>query len=145
MLPVEEFALYGRFLDGTETELQKAKLARARFLKLKMRARLAAEIGDPPDNITDTLRAVLITYAVGKGLVTDAALIQRLDTYAEQAIAGYGGAEGIMDVLEDGLDSVGRLVVGGYFAAKARIEEAETEEEVMGIDLDADGEPEAQG
>ena len=139
MLPVEEFALYGKALNGTETELERAKLARARFLKLKMRDRLAAEIGDPPDNITDTLRAVLITYAVGKGLVTDAAIIQRLDAYVEQAIAGYGGAEGIMDVLEAGLDSVGRLVVGGYFVAKAQIEAAETEEEVMGIDLDGQG------
>jgi hypothetical protein len=142
MLPIEEFALYGKFLDGTETELQKAKLARARFLKLKMRDRLAAEIGDPPDNITDTLRAVLITYAVGKGLVTDATIIQRLDAYVEQAIAGYGGAEGIMDVLEAGLDSVGRLVVGGYFSAKVRIEDAETEEEVMGIDIDPEPPPE---
>jgi hypothetical protein len=142
MLPVEEFNLYGKFLDGTETELERAKLARARFLKLKMRDRLAAEIGDPPDNITDTLRAVLITYAVGKGLVTDAAIIQRLDAYVEQAIAGYGGAEGIMDVLEAGLDSVGRLVVGGYFVAKAQIKAAETEEEVMGIDIDPGPPPE---
>lgn len=142
MLPVEEFNLYGKFLDGTETELERAKLARARFLKLKMRDRLAAEIGDPPDNITDTLRAVLITYAVGKGLVTDAAIIQRLDAYVEQAIARYGGAEGIMDVLEAGLDSVGRLVVGGYFVAKAQIKAAETEEEVMGIDIDPGPPPE---
>ena len=140
MLSVEEFALYGTILDGTETELQKARLARARFLKLKMRDRLAAEIGDPPDNITDTLRAVLITYAVAKGLITDAAVIKRLDAYVEQAIAGYGGADGIMDALEDGLDSVGRLVVGGYFVAKARIEAAETEEEIMGVDLDWAGE-----
>lgn len=145
MLPVDEFALYGKALNGTETELERAKLARCRYLKTKMRRRLTLDIGDDPDNLTDVLRAAIIAYAVLAGKVTDQGIVDRLDAYMAQAMAAYGGPEGIMDTLEIGLARVGAHVVQGYFAAKARIEAAETEEEVMGIDLDNDGEPEAQG
>ena len=136
MLPVEEFALYGKALNGTETELERAKLARCRYLKTKMRRRLALDIGDDPDNLTDVLRAAIIAYAVLAGKVTDQGIVDRLDAYMAQAMAAYGGPEGIMDTLEINLAGVGTHVVGGYFAAKSRIEAAETEEEVMGIDLD---------
>ena len=139
MLPVEEFALYGKALNGTETELERAKLARCRYLKTKMRRRLALDIGDDPDNLTDVLRAAIIAYAVLAGKVTDQGIVDRLDAYMAQAMAAYGGPEGIMDTLEINLAGVGTHVVGGYFAAKSRIEAAETEEEVMGIDLDGQG------
>lgn len=139
MLPVDEFALYGKALNGTETELERAKLARARYLKTKMRRRLTLDIGDDPDNLTDVLRAAIIAYAVLAGKVTDQGIVDRLDAYMAQAMAAYGGPEGIMDTLEIDLAGVDAHVVQGYFAAKARIEAAETEEEVMGIDLDGQG------
>ncbi len=139
MLPVDEFALYGKALNGTEAELERAKLARCRYLKTKMRSRLALDIGDDPDNLTDVLRAAIIAYAVLAGKVTDQGIVDRLDAYMAQALAAYGGPEGIMDTLEIVLAGVGAHVVQGYFAAKTRIEAAETEEEVMGIDLVQDG------
>ena len=73
------------------------------------------------------------------GKVIDQGIIDRLDAYMAQALAAYGGPEGIMDTLEIDLAGVGAHVVQGYFAAKSRIEAAETEEEVMGIDLDGQG------
>ena len=132
----EEFALYGCHLDGNETELEKAKLARARYLKCKMRQQLAAAIGDDPDTITDVLRAVLLCHAIQSGLVTDQGVIERLRAYVLDMIDGYGGAEAIMDVLEYDKAMISKHVVAGYFAAKKAIAEAQTDEEVMMIDLD---------
>ena len=131
----EEFELYGCHLTGDETELEKAKLARAWYLKCKMRKPLAAAIGDDPDTITDVLRAVLLCHAIQSGLVTDQSVIERLRVYVQDMLDGYGGAEAIMDVLEYDKTMIGKHVVAGYFAAKKAIAEAQTDEEVMMIDL----------
>lgn len=138
MLPSEQFEMYGQVLTGTETELDLAKLARRRYLKIKMRQGLAHEVGDDPDTTTDVLRTALLCYAVSAGLVTDAPVITRLNTYVGEMIAGYGGAEAVLDVLEFDKDAVGRHVVEGYFAAKATIDEAETVEAVNAVDLPGD-------
>ena len=131
----EEFELYGCHLNGNETELEKAKLARARYLKCKMRQQLAAAIGDDPDTIADVLRAVLLCHAIQSGLVTDQVVIERLRVYVQDMLDGYGGAEAIMDVLEYDKAMIGKHVVAGYFAAKKSVAEAQTGEEVMMIDL----------
>ena len=131
----EEFALYGCYLTGIETELEKAKLARARYLKCKMRLQLAADIGDDPDTITDTLRAVLLCHAIQIGLVTDSSVIERLRAYVQDMLDGYGGAEAIMDVLEYDKNMIGQHVVRGYFAAKASLMSAAAVEDVMMVDL----------
>lgn len=136
MLPTEQFDLYGKYLDGTESELDLAKLARIRFLKLKMRDALAADIGDAPDNITDVLRAVIMAYGVQAGIITDAVIISRMNNYITQLLAGYGGAGAIMDVLEFDLGSIGTHVMQRYFVAKGAIEAAVDEESVMKVDID---------
>lgn len=130
-----EFQMFGRLLTGEETELERAKLARTRYLKLKMRKPLAVAIGDDPDTITDVLRAVLLCHAIHAGLVTDAAVINRLRTYVQEMLDGYGGAEAIMDVLEYDKAMIGQHVVLGYFAAKTMVDAAETVEAVMEVDL----------
>lgn len=130
-----EFQMYGRLLTGEETELEKAKLARTRYLKLKMRKPLAVAIGDDPDTITDVLRAVLLCHAIQAGIVTDQAVITRLRNYVQEMLDGYGGAEAIMDVLEYDKAMIGRHVMMGYFAAKSMIDAAETIDDVMAADL----------
>jgi hypothetical protein len=130
-----EFQTYGRLLTGDETELEKAKLARTRYLKIKMRKPLAAAIGDDPDTITDVMRAVLLCHAIQAGIVTDQTVITRLRAYVQEMLAGYGGAEAIMDVLEYDKAMIGQHVLLGYFAAKAMIDAAETVEAVMMVDL----------
>ena len=131
----EEFALYGCHLNGNETELEKARLARARYLKCKMRKPLAAAIGDDPDTITDVLRAVLLCHAIQSGIVTDQTVIERMSAYVQDMIDGYGGAEAIMDVLEYDKDMIGMHVVRGYFAAKASLMSAATVDDVMLVEL----------
>ena len=124
MTKQEEFELYGKYLDGTETELDLQKLLRIRYLKLKMRDRLAADIGDDPDALTDVLRCVLISQAINQGIITDAVLIARHKTYIAEMLAGYGGADAIMDVLEYDKAMIGQHVLMGYFAAKAMVDAA---------------------
>ena len=135
MTKQEEFELYGKYLDGTETELDLQKLLRIRYLKLKMRDRLAADIGDDPDALTDVLRCVLISQAINQGIITDAVLIARHKTYIAEMLAGYGGADAIMDVLEYDKAMIGQHVLMGYFAAKAMVDAAETVDDVMTVDL----------
>ena len=131
----EELTLYGCHLAGGETELEKAKLARERYLKCKMRRQLSAVIGDDPDTITDVLRAVLLCHAIQSGFVTDQHVIDRMGAYVQDMLNGYGGADAIMDVLEYDKAMIGKHVVAGYFAAKKAIAEAQTDDEVMMIDL----------
>ena len=131
----EELTLYGCHLTGDETDLEKAKLARARYLKCKMRQQLASAIGDDPDTITDVLRAVLLCHAMQSGIVTDPSVTERLRAYVQDMIDGYGGAKAIMDVLEYDKNMIGQHVMLGYFAAKAMIDAATTPEDVMMIDL----------
>lgn len=135
MTKQEEFELYGKYLDGTETELDLQKLLRIRYLKLKMRDRLAADIGDDPDALTDVLRCVLISQAINQGIITDAVLIARHKTYIAEMLAGYGGADAIMDVLEYDKAMIGQHVLMGYFAAKDMVDAAETVDDVMTVDL----------
>lgn len=135
MTKQEEFELYGKYLDGTETELEKAKLARIRYLKMKMRDRLAANIGDDPDALTDVLRCVLICQAINLGIVSDEDIVARHAAYISEMVEGYGGAEAIMDVLEYDKAMIGQHVMLGYFAAKAMIDVAESVEDVCMIDL----------
>ena len=131
----EEFELYGKVLDGTETELELQKLMRIRYLKLKMRDRLAADIGDDPDALTDVLRCVLIAQGINLGIVTDPDIITRHAQYIGEMLEGYGGAAAIMDVLEYDKQRIGQHVMLGYFAAKAMLHVAETSDDVMAVDL----------
>lgn len=136
MTKQEQFELYGKYLDGTETELALQKLSRIRYLKLKMRARLDADIGDDPDALTDVLRCVLICQAINLGIVSDEDIVARHAAYISEMLAVYGGPAAIMDVLEFDKRKIGEHVLMGYFAAKAMIDAAPTPEDVMMVDLD---------
>ena len=135
MTKQEEFELYGKYLDGTETEIELQKLSRIRYLKLKMRDRLAADIGDDPDALTDVLRCVLIAQGINLGIVTDSDIIARHAQYIGEMLEGYGGAASIMDVLEYDKQKIGQHVLAGYFVAKAMLQVAETSDDVMAVDL----------
>ena len=135
MTKQEEFELYGKYLDGAETALDLQKLSRIRYLKLKMRDKLAADIGDDPDALTDVLRCVLIAQGINLGIVTDPDIIARHAQYIGEMLEGYGGAANIMDVLEFDKGCIGQHVISGYFVAKVQIDAAETPEDIMLVDL----------
>lgn len=135
MTKQEQFELYGKHLDGTETDLELQKLARVRYIKLKMRDRLAADIGDDPDALTDVLRCVLVAQGINLGIVTDTDVITRHKQYISEMLEGYGGAEAIMDILEFDKQMIGQHVMMGYFAAKQAVLAAEDADVVMSVDL----------
>jgi len=131
-----EFSTYGKTLDGTESELDLVKLSRINFLKQKMRAMLAAEIGDTPDNLADAIRAIVLGEAIRMGLVTDKATIEKHGQYIAALLDGYGGGESIADVLLGNLTPIHHRIVLGYFVAKSNIIAADNEEDVRMVDID---------
>ena len=137
--PDRELELYGRVLTGNETELDIARLARVQYLKKKMRRKLAADIGDSPDNVADMTRALVLGMAIDAGIVADPQIITRYHLYIQDMVQNYGGAESIMDVLEYDKTCLEQHVVAGYFLAKQTIDEAADVDEVRLVDLP--GEP----
>ena len=135
----QELALYGQPLVGDETELEKARLARIQYLKNKMRPRLQAIIGDLGDNITDTVRALILGEAIRLGLVTDQGQIDQYRSYVSAMLLGYGGAESILSVLLGSLTGLQAELIEGYYQAKAAVNAAESAEAINAVDLP--GEP----
>lgn len=123
-------------MDGSESDLDKARLARINFLKQKMRAMLTVEIGDTPDNIADTVRAIILGEAIRLGMVTDSGTIAKHTQYIQALLAGYGGGECIADVLLGNLTPIYNQIVMGYFVAKSNILAAQSTEEISSIDID---------
>lgn len=135
MLPNEQFELYGRVLDGTESELDLARFERTQYLKTaKLRPPLAHKIGDTPDNIADLTRTQIAFYAVSRGIITDPALVARLDSIAVALLAGYGGDEKVVGAIEEN-NAVLLERTAAYFQAKKRIMALTDVEEIRMIDL----------
>ena len=133
---------YGQLLEGTETELERERLRRKRFLKQKFRPMLAATIGDYGDNITDTTRVLVLGLAIARGIVTDADVISAYDGYVESLLDGYGGPTAVLAAIEQVSSALQAQLVGGYYVAKSEIEAAGTVEDVRRVDLP--GEPELE-
>jgi hypothetical protein len=134
MLKSEELKIYGKFLDGTETELEKFKLLKILFIKKKMREFLSSEIGDSPDNITDVLRVVIFSQAIQNGTITDSNMIERFNNYINTMLIGYGGGEEILNVLENNIQHIAYHVNNKYFVAKNQILSANTIDDILKID-----------
>lgn len=135
MLPNEQFEQYGRVLTGEETDLELAQLARVQYLKTaKLRPPLAYEIGDTPDNIADLTRTQVAFYGVSRGIITDPALVARLDNIAVALLYGYGGAEKAVSAIEEN-NAVLLEQTAAYFHAKKRIMESTDVDEIRMIDL----------
>ena len=134
MLKSEELKIYGKFLDGTETELEKFKLLKILFIKKKMREFLSSEIGDSPDNITDVLRAVIFSHAIQNGTIADSNMIERFNNYINTMLIGYGGEEEILNVLENNIQHIAYHVNNKYFVAKNQILSANTIDDILKID-----------
>jgi len=117
----QQIELYGQLLTGDETELDLAKLARIQYLKTKMRPRLAAQIGDYGDNITDVTRALVLGEAIRIGIVTDIDTITLYNQYIDFMLQAYGGAEAILKVLGENANSLSNHLVNGYYSAKQQI------------------------
>ena len=138
----QELVVYGALLDGTETELECAKMKRRSYLKRKFRPVIAAKLGDYGDNITDTMRALVLGQAIQLGLVADQNVINAYKGHVEALISAYGGAEEILAVLNELIVAINDELVDGYYTACVAIDAAETVESVRMVDLP--GEPATQ-
>lgn len=140
---VQEVEVYGTLLSDTETIIELARRARIQYLKKKMRPRLGATIGDYGDNITDTVRALVLGHAIQLGIVTDKAVVDAYRSYITSMLDGYGGAGTVMQALSAALSGLQAELVARYYQAKLRILAAATIDEINAIDLP--GEPASEG
>lgn len=111
------------------------KLSRINYLKQKMRAKLASQIGDTDDNVADAVRAIVLGEAIRMGMVTDKAIVEQYTRYVQTLLDGYGGGSTIINILSGCLDPIYQQVVIGYFVAKGEIIKAETVDDVRMVDL----------
>ena len=130
---------YGSTLAGEETELAKAKLARVRYLKLKLRRLLGWEnIGDLNDITADVNKSLLLGLGILSGTITNAPLIARYKAYLAAQITLYGGPAAIMDKLEAIAKPLLKWMTK-LTAAKVAIAAAPDIEAVGAVDVEAVG------
>jgi len=130
-----ELTVYGVMLSGTETELERAKLARKYYLKHKFRPLLNARNGDYGDNIADIMRTIVLGQAIQFGIVTAQDMIDAYKAHIDALLTGYGGAVAMMKSMDISLLVLNDLLVDGYYGARAAIDAAETVYEVRRVDL----------
>lgn len=137
MTPEEQLSIYGKALTGSETEGVKAALARAHYLKLKLRRFLEMDnIGDPQDVTADVNKSLLLGVGILAGVITNADIITRYKNYVTAQVQLYGGPAAIMNKLEA---NAGPLVkwLDKLAKAKAAIVAAKDVEEVAAVDVEA--------
>jgi hypothetical protein len=133
---IHQREVYGQVLDGSESELERSKMARKTYLKEKMRIPLSWKIGDYGDNLADLTRALVLGEAIRRGHVSDKDVIDTFDGYIISLLASYGGPAAIIQILENNLAELNIYLVEKYYGAMAAIKAAENIEEVDLIDIE---------
>lgn len=131
--------LYGKALTGTESELDKAKLARKWYLKKKMRRMINEEIGDVEEVLSAVTKFVVAVSAVSLGLTKDEAILDKIKTTVSKAVALYGAYSPMIEDVETLLTVLEHQLSNKYYVAKSEIDSAVTTDSVNLIDLP--GEP----
>ena len=137
MTPEEQLSIYGKTITGSETDGVKAALARAHYLKRKLRRFLEMDnIGDPQDVTADVNKSLLLGVGILAGVITNATIITRYKAYVTAQVQLYGGPEAIMGKLEA---NAGPLVkwLTKLSAAKVAIAAAADLEAVAAVDVEA--------
>ena len=137
MTPEEQLSIYGKTLTGSESEAVKTALARAHYLKLKLRRLLERDnLGDIQDVAADVNKSLLLGVGILAGVITNAAIITRYKNYVTAQVQLYGGPAAIMGKLEA---NAGPLVkwLTKLSEAKAAIAAAKDVEEVAAVDVEA--------
>ena len=133
---VQQIEVYGKILEGNESDLELSKLARKSYLKQKMRIPLAWRIGDYGDNLADLTRALVLGEAIRRGHVSDQNVIDAFDGYIVSLLASYGGPEAIIRVLESNLTELNTYLVEKYYSAGTAIAATQEIDEVNLIDIE---------
>ena len=132
---IVEVDLYGSPLKGTETEIDKARMARKWYLKGKIRRWLAWQTGDTLDVLADTMKAVILGQAICLGIVTNKGIIDKHKDWVKKMLDGYSTEE-IQVALETFLNGVDTQVFKKLNVAKSAISTAVTIDDVQIIDVE---------
>jgi len=132
----EQLLIYGTPLTGAESALDCARLARAQYLKTKLRRLLdQLPFGDVLDTLTDLTKGVILGCAIQQQVVTDANIINRFKAVVAAQLEFYGGAEFVVEMLEVNAQKLSGLMAR-YYQAKAAIAAAQDEDTVMSVDIE---------
>jgi hypothetical protein len=131
-----QLEIYGKVLIGSETEDEKVAIARAQYLKMKLRRRLELEnIGDPQDIVTDINKSLLLGVGILSGAITNPAIITRYKNYVTEQVQLYGGPAAIIDKLEANAVPLARWLAK-LNAAKVAISAAKGVEAIMTVEME---------
>lgn len=133
---IYETNIYGRPLNKDDTELDTLKLKKIKELKEKFRSFLSWNIGDLGNNTTDILKILVMESCINNGHITDENIITRYNVLCERLLLNYGGAESIMDTLEENENYFQNYFFNNYYNIKNKILKAETTEEIYNINID---------
>lgn len=123
----DEARVYGTPVeDKGLTPLEKLKLRKIKALKNEARMWLGWEIGDFGDNITDTVRALVLARCIAIDYEKDPETILMFDEYCKSMYDGYGGGKAIMDTLMSVAQSFATHIGARYYLAKSQVEAAAT-------------------
>jgi hypothetical protein len=132
----EQLSIYGKVLDGKESQLEQEKLLRIQYLKTKLRRLLDyTALGDTKDILTDLLKVCILGWAIQRGMVSDKAITDRFDAAITAKLEFYGGAEFIIGMLEDNDKKMVDLMAK-YYQAKKDILAAVSSESLIDYDIE---------
>lgn len=95
----------------------KVAIEQATQAKNTLRILLAQVIGDYGDNITDTVRTIVLNRNIENGTITDPNIVKDFDQYCKDMLDMYGGPQAIMDVLGFNLQAL-KTYLAPYYEAK---------------------------
>jgi hypothetical protein len=131
-----QLEIYGRILEGSETENEKEAIARAQYLKIKLRRRLELEnIGDLSDIVADMNKSLLLGMGILSGAITDKAVVDRYTAYVQDQVGLYGGSKAIMKKLEANAVPLAKWLAK-LGAAKIAISAAKDVEGIMTVEME---------
>jgi hypothetical protein len=132
----QQLEIYGRTLAGSETENEKEAIARAQYLKIKLRRLLELEnIGDLYDIAADVNKSILLGVGILSGTITEKEVVDRYKAYVQDQVALYGGPKAIMDKLEANAVPLAKWLAK-LGAAKVALAAAKDVEEILKVEID---------
>lgn len=105
--------LTDEIISKDETLMEKKKSAYIAYQKQAMRDALAGAIGDYGDNIADVTRALVLSEYIRSG-VADKEIVDGYRSYCSAMVEMYGGAQAILDVLNEDLQGLQKYLAPYY-------------------------------
>jgi hypothetical protein len=132
----QQLEIYGRTLTGSETENEKEAIARAQYLKIKLRRLLDWEnVGDLYDIAADVNKSMLLGMGILSGAIAEEEVVNRYKAYIQDQVALYGGPKAIMDKLEANAVPLAKWLAK-LGEAKVALTAAKDVGEILAVEID---------